>query len=68
MRETGRGRGDGSGGVEVPTDWSTRGKEEKEGERSAEPQLQPLMLHVFAAALVPEGMKSTKFSGLTQVR
>lgn len=27
-------------------EWSTGGKEEKEGEGSAEPQLHPLMLHV----------------------
>lgn len=45
VRETGRGK-EGKGGGEVLIEWRTGGKEEEEGEGSAEPQLQPLMLHV----------------------
>lgn len=43
-KETGR-RKVGTGGGEVLIEWSTGGEEEKEGKRSAEPQLHPLMLH-----------------------
>lgn len=34
---------------EVLIEWSTGGKEEKEGEGSAKPQLHPLMLHESVA-------------------
>lgn len=44
VRETG-GRKVGTRGGEVLIEWSTGGEEEKEGKRSAEPQLHPLMLH-----------------------
>lgn len=50
-RVTGRGKkGKGGGGADQ---MEHRGKEEKEGEGSAEPQLNPLMLHVSVLRSTP---------------
>ncbi len=72
-RETGRGK-EGKGGERCWSNGARGGKEEKEGEGSAEPQLHPLMLHVSVCrsatcpALQSDKERiNTKISGFTQV-